>query len=82
MVEFLQRTLWYNCLAKKMIAEIMHYGNCKENVAEKIEKTWQSIMKDMLEFGDTREEIVANNSSHYIHLTDRKLVIDKIKSFA
>lgn len=66
---------------KKMIEEIMYFGNCEKAVAEKVEYLWQSVMRDMLQFSDNAEEISAENSSHYIHLTDRKLVIDKIKGF-
>lgn len=65
----------------KMIEEIIFFAKCEKQIAEKVENLWQSVMRDMLIFSDQTEEIVAGNSSHYIHLTDRKLVIDKIKSF-
>lgn len=66
---------------KKMIEEIIYFGNCEKAVAEKVEYLWQSVMRDMLKYCKNANEIEAGNSGHYIHLTDRKLVVEKIKGF-
>jgi len=65
--------------SEKMIEEIMYFGNCNRELAEKIENTWIDIMREMKKFSKINMELVANNSSHYIHLTDQQLVIDKIR---
>lgn len=54
--------------------EIRQFGGASEAQAEKIENLWQQIMGAYLPCCASSEQIRAENSSHYIHLTDADLI--------
>lgn len=56
------------------VREIMLFGNTDRALAEKVESIWQELMKDYLLYSDRSSLYTAENSSHYIHLTDQELV--------
>ena len=54
--------------------EIMEFGRASEQEADKIEQIWQDIMKKYLDLSELSRHLRAQNSSHYIHLTDADLI--------
>ena len=60
--------------SEKMIREIEYYGHTSKHLASKIEIIWQEIMEEMARFSSESRIVVAEDSSHYIHLTDSELV--------
>lgn len=56
------------------IRENMEFGHNTRKFAEKIEKMWQELMKEYLEFSPQSEWISAKKSTHYIHLMEMELV--------
>lgn len=56
------------------IGEICAFGGASREQAEKIEKLWQQLMKEYLNFSTESRYECAVKSSHYIHLTDMELV--------
>ena len=54
--------------------EIMEFGRASEQEADKIEQIWQDIMKKYLDLSELSRHLQAQNSSHYIHLTDADLI--------
>lgn len=60
------------------IQESMKFGNNTREFSAKIEKLWQSIMKEYLDFSDKSKWIEAKNSTHYIHLTEKELILEGI----
>jgi pimeloyl-ACP methyl ester carboxylesterase len=60
------------------IEEIMKYGRSSREIAEKVEKIWQEIMKEYLNFSNNTKWIEAKKSSHFMHLTEPELVKDSI----
>lgn len=56
------------------LKELEYYGRMNKSTAEKIENTWQAIMKKFLSLSSDTEHIRAQNSGHYIHLTDFELL--------
>lgn len=57
------------------IQENMEFGNNTRDFAEKIEDMWQEIMKEYLGFSTKSVWYKAEQSTHYIHLTEPELVI-------
>lgn len=64
--------------SKKMCEEIVYFGNTTREIALKVETIWQNIMKKMLTISSNSKSYVADNSCHYIHLTDESMVIKRI----
>lgn len=60
------------------INEIMEFGQTDREFAVKVENLWQSLMKEYLSFSDKTNYIQAQNSGHYIHLTEPQLIDDGI----
>lgn len=54
--------------------ETMDFGGASREVAEKVEKLWQDLMKEYLTFSPNSTFIQARNSSHYVHLTEFELI--------
>jgi pimeloyl-ACP methyl ester carboxylesterase len=65
--------------SENCIREIEYYGNTSRETALKVENIWQEIMGDMGKISKKTRRVRAENSSHYIHLTDRDLVISEVK---
>ncbi len=65
--------------SENCIREIEYYGNTSRETAVKIENIWQEIMGDMGKISKKTIRVRAKNSSHYIHLTDRDLLIAEVK---
>ncbi|MFW5793818.1 MAG: alpha/beta fold hydrolase [Bacteroidota bacterium] len=61
-----------------VIDEIMKFGLASKELAIKIEGIWQELMKEYLTFSSVTKWFQAERSSHYIHLTDTKLVLESI----
>lgn len=60
------------------VEEIMLFGNADRELAQKVENLWQEVMKDYLRYSDQTSWCQAQNSSHYIHLTDAELVRKRV----
>ena len=58
--------------------EIREFGGASEAQAQKIEVLWQEIMQFYLSDVTDRTLVRAENSSHYIHLTDSDLVCGQL----
>jgi hypothetical protein len=56
------------------IKEIMEFGQTTKEFAVKVEELWQSLMQEYLTFSDQSILLRANNSGHYIHLTDFEVI--------
>ena len=54
--------------------EIREFGGASEAQAKKIEALWQEVMQAYLTYTPDGTLIRAENSSHYIHLTDSELI--------
>lgn len=54
--------------------EIREFGRASETQAKKIEALWQEVMREYLACTPDGTLIRAENSSHYIHLTDSELI--------
>lgn len=52
------------------IRETMEFGHTDEVFAKKVEDIWQSFMLDHLAFSRVSRHIQAQNSGHFIHLTE------------
>lgn len=63
------------------IRELQQYGGMDETIAAKVETLWQELMLRYLKLSANSRHIVAQNSGHYIHLTDRELVEEAIRRF-
>ncbi len=62
-----------------MIAEIEYYGNTSNELAKKVDDLWQHIMEQMMYLSTNNKKVTAENSSHYIHLTDFDLVKEELE---
>ena len=58
------------------IKEIMEFGRTSLEFATKIERIWQSLMKEYLSFSSVNQFVQADNSGHFIHLTEPGLIED------
>ncbi len=65
--------------SEKAVSEIMSFGRLSESEAEKVEEIWQKLMKEYLSFSDKSCYAQANNSSHYIHLTDSDMLREAVE---
>ena len=61
------------------VKEIMEFGRTDAVFAQKVEDLWQSLMKEYLAFSGTTKYIQAQNSGHYIHLTEPNLISDALE---
>ena len=44
------------------------------------EKTWLAMQKELLALSPNSQQIIAEKSSHYIHLTQPELILDAVQS--
>jgi pimeloyl-ACP methyl ester carboxylesterase len=65
---------------KVMISEIMKYGGADQATAAKCDDIWVSLMKGYLEFSNQSNYRQAENSGHFIHLSDPDGVRRALKS--
>ena len=63
----------------KLIEEYVSIWGVDKALAEKVENIWQALMEAMMTFSKNSERLVAPNSSHYMHLTDREMVLNEIR---
>ena len=56
------------------IKEIMEFGQTSQEFAEKVEELWQSLMREYLSLGSHTLHLTAEQSGHYIHLTEPELL--------
>lgn len=61
------------------IEESMKYGNNSRDFATKIEEMWQDLMKEYLDFSKISTWFQAKSSSHYIHLTEKQLLLNGLE---
>jgi hypothetical protein len=61
------------------IKEIMEFGQTTKEFAVKVEDLWQSLMQEYLTFSDQSILLRANNSGHYIHLTDFEVIMQALQ---
>lgn len=59
--------------------EIMEFGQNTKDFATKVEELWQSLMQEYLTFSEQSVLIRANNSGHYIHLTEFGIVLQGLQ---
>ena len=59
--------------------EIMEFGQTTRDFAEKVEKLWQSLMQEYLSFSEQLIMLRADNSGHYIHLTDFEVIMQGLQ---
>ena len=65
--------------SSKLIEEYVSIWGVDQALAEKVETIWQKIMEAMLTFSKNSGELIAPNSGHYMHLTDREMVVNEIR---
>lgn len=59
--------------------EIMEFGQTTKEFATKVEELWQSLMQEYLAFSEQSILLRANNSGHYIHLTDFEVIMQALQ---
>ena len=59
--------------------EIMEFGQTTKEFATKVEELWQSLMQEYLTFSEQSMLLRANNSGHYIHLTDFEVIMQALR---
>ena len=59
--------------------EIMEFGQTSKEFATKVEELWQSLMQEYLTFSEQSILLRANNSGHYIHLTDFEVIMQALQ---
>jgi pimeloyl-ACP methyl ester carboxylesterase len=62
-----------------LIEEYVSSWGVDNELAEKVENIWQKLMEAMLTFSKNSEKLIAPNSGHYMHLTDREIVLSEIR---
>ena len=60
------------------IKEIMEFGQTTKEFAVKVEELWQSLMREYLTFSEQSILLRADNSGHYIHLTDFEVIMQAL----
>ncbi|MEE1101909.1 MAG: hypothetical protein U0K86_10565 [Agathobacter sp.] len=63
------------------IKEIMEFGQTTKEFATKVEEFWQSLMQEYLTFSEQSILLRANNSGHYIHLTDFEVIMQALSRY-
>ena len=61
------------------IKEIMEFGRTTKEFAVKVEELWQSLMQEYLTFSEQSVLLRADNSGHYIHLTDFAVIMQALQ---
>jgi pimeloyl-ACP methyl ester carboxylesterase len=61
------------------IKEIMEFGRTTKEFAVKVEELWQSLMQEYLTFSEQSVLLRADNSGHYIHLTDFDVIMQALQ---
>lgn len=59
--------------------EIMEFGQTTKEFATKVEELRQSLMQEYLAFSEQSILLRANNSGHYIHLTDFEVIMQALQ---
>lgn len=59
--------------------EIMEFGQTSKEFATKVEELWQSLMQEYLTFSEQSILLRANNSGHYVHLTDFEVIMQALQ---
>ncbi|MGN0339051.1 MAG: alpha/beta fold hydrolase [Lachnospira sp.] len=59
--------------------EIMEFGQTTKEFAAEVEELWQSLMQEYLTFSEQSILLRANNSGHYIHLTDFEVIMQALQ---
>lgn len=59
--------------------EIMEFGQTTKEFATKVEELWQFLMQEYLAFSEQSILLRANNSGHYIHLTDFEVIMQALQ---
>jgi len=62
------------------IKELREFGNMDIAAADKIERIWQEIMKNVLSISSNEKHIIAENSGHYIHLSNKDIVLENVRA--
>ena len=57
----------------------MEFGQTTKEFAEKVEELWQSLMQEYLTFSEKSILLRAENSGHYIHLSDFEVLIKALQ---
>ena len=60
------------------IKEITEFGQTTKEFAAKVEELWQSLMREYLTFSEQSILLRADNSGHYIHLTDFEVIMQAL----
>ena len=60
------------------IKEITEFGQTTKEFAVKVEELWQSLMREYLTFSEQSILLRADNSGHYIHLTDFEVIMQAL----
>lgn len=58
-----------------LVEEMMRRGALRREDAERVEALWQKLMGEYLAFGGDSQWLRAENSGHYLHLTEPELVL-------
>ena len=58
------------------VKEIVEFGRTNAEFAKKVEDIWQSLIKEYLSFSSKTKYNQAQNSGHFIHLTEPNLITD------
>ena len=61
------------------IKEIMEFGQTTKEFAVKVEELWQKLMQEYLAFSEESVLLRAENSGHYIHLTDPEVIMQALQ---
>ena len=64
---------------EKMIDEIMSHSSLGREDAERVERLWQELVRGYLSLSSESEWILANGSSHFIHLDTPNVVVEAVK---
>lgn len=66
--------------SKFSIEESVYYGSPKE-LACAVEDKWLGLMSEYLDFSSKSKHVVAQNSSHFMHLTEFELLENELNAF-
>ena len=65
--------------SEEAIKENMEFGRNSRPFAVRVEKLWQEIMKEYLDYSERTIWIQAKKGTHYIHLTEPEIIIESVK---
>ena len=61
-----------------MVDEIISYGKLNQEEAQKVEHLWEEITRSYLTYSSKSSWLQANNSGHYLHLTEFNLILEAL----